>query len=468
MSRIRRTQKQYAEDLTLNYVKGVKKSKVKSPVRRKTPEQLAKMQEGKRLRKEDFGQFLLNKIFKESESRRKKRGKKKANLATLETQPNLFNSYEEFLEVYPNEEACLKAFAATRLNSDGKLTCPNCRIETTVYKFKGAERFKCKACNKPYTITSGTVLHKCKIPMKKVFKLMYMESEFRNGLTVEKAAEIINIPVKTAFLILNKLRQYGFMQSLNIAADSVAVIDTMASGGNNINRKDHAKLTHKESLNRQKQVLVIKTKDGISRAIVLKSRDAEDITKIIQGIVGQGSTIHTDEGTEFMGIANVFRYTVPTETHSAPIQIKFNERIKYAGKDIPVIVKSKKMGEYNNMPVLVNSVYNHITANHSAGDHGQGDAESLNSILKQGIMYHCNCFTLDNFQLYLNFLVFHANYSHLTTCQRFMMVLKNLGTLQLESSNKPKQVRRRSTWLKLKKLEFAAKLQAANVKTETV
>lgn len=454
----KRTQKQYADDLLKNYVSGVPKSKVRKPRRKKTVEQKARMDANKALRKENFGEYLSNKVLREMASRERAREKKKANKALLEKEPNLFNNYDEFLQVYPTNEICLKAFAGTRLNADGKLSCPHCRMDTTVYTCKGNTDFLCKACNRPYSITVGTPFHNCKIPMLNIFKLMYFETEFKHGLTVEKAADIIGISVKSAYELLNKLRKYGFIQSSYIPPNSVVIIDTMASGGNNINRQDHNKLTHEESLARQKQVLVIKTKDGkFSIAISIAGRTAKEITAIIKSIVGIHAIIHTDEGTEFAGLSKVFYFKAATDKNGEPVPVKFDDLKKFAGTKIPVIVYDERMEENNGVPVLVFNYYTHLTANHSAGDHGEGAAESLNSILKQGIMYHCNCFTKENFQLFLNFLAFHAQHSHLTACQRFLIVLNNLGKLQ-DIKNEPKKpIRRRSIWLQLQREKFAAK-----------
>lgn len=392
----------------------------KKPPKKKTPEQLARMEAGKKARKANFPQFLGLKICKESNTRKTAREKKKTNQLKLVDRPNEFNNYDEFMRIYHNNEVCKKDFERTQLKLNGLPGCPRCNKETKVTKIKTRPRYYCKGCKRQFSITTGTVFFKMKLPRQKFYKLMFHENDDRNGQTYEKIAERLNVPIYTGYLAAKKFRATGFDQKLfRIFSGSEVVVDTLSSGGLNSNRPDHKKLTTEECFAAQKHAVAIKAKNGNARVMATLSREIKEVQPVITGIVGNGSVVHSDEGTEFAGL----------------------EKLTYIDKD--GITKPK---------------YICIKANHSAGDHGQGDAESLIGDVKQFIENHSNNVSKGNFQLSLNHRVFHGNTKHLTTCQKFKLSLANLGR-----HDKPqfenKKVRRRSTFAKIARIKYASLLE---------
>ncbi len=59
-------------------------------------------------------------------------------------------------------------FAAIRwADTDGKAVCPHCKCPTcyTARRPSGALRFRCKACRKDFSLTSGTLFAFHKLPL---------------------------------------------------------------------------------------------------------------------------------------------------------------------------------------------------------------------------------------------------------------------------------------------------------------
>jgi transposase-like protein len=68
-----------------------------------------------------------------------------------------------------SDEEAEAAFCRIRWGqTDGKPVCPNCRCEI-VYncrKTNGAPRWRCKACRKDFSVTSGTLFAFHKMPLR--------------------------------------------------------------------------------------------------------------------------------------------------------------------------------------------------------------------------------------------------------------------------------------------------------------
>src|ERR1700680_1966940 len=68
-----------------------------------------------------------------------------------------------------SDEQAERAFVRLRwADNDGNVYCPHCG-RTIVYSCRrpnGAPRWRCKACRKDFSVTSGTLFHAHKMPLK--------------------------------------------------------------------------------------------------------------------------------------------------------------------------------------------------------------------------------------------------------------------------------------------------------------
>lgn len=421
-----------------DFIKGKKtgkKGKAPQPTYQKTPEQKTKMEAGKAARKADFAKFLGMKICRESNSRKVARERIKDNAIKLLDKPNEYNNYDQYVRIYHNDTVCKEHFARSLYKLNGLPGCPRCKKETKVTKQKNRPGYYCNGCKRQFSITTGTVLFKMKLSYQKFYKLKYYESDDRNGVTYQKMATDLNVPIYTAFLALKKFRAAGMDQSIFfIPSGSDVVADTFSFAGLNSNRPDHLKQpTKKDAHALHKQGVVAVAKGGNARAMAIDNRDQDNVEKAIVPVIGEGSTFRSDEGGEFAGMP-----TIPcTDKDGNPITDKDGNTI-------------------NKYPVC-------ITYNHKAGDHGDGTAESYIAQIKNFLFNHGNNVSKANMQYSLNTRTFHHNTRHLTTCQREKLASANLVRRRDKPvyENKPARARRRSTFAKHARKVYAPLLEQA-------
>ena len=70
----------------------------------------------------------------------------------------------ELSQTYDTEEKCLRLLESLRW-ADGP-TCPRCE-SSTAYKIKNRRVFECGDCRHQYSATSGTIMHRSRLPLPK-------------------------------------------------------------------------------------------------------------------------------------------------------------------------------------------------------------------------------------------------------------------------------------------------------------
>lgn len=163
------------------------------------------------------------------------------------------------------------------LNNDQKVLCPHCQNDD-IYghgTYKGRRRYKCKQCNRTFNDFTGTAIS----GIKKVDKFQeYLELTL-NSLTIRKAANILELNVKTIFDWRHKL--LSSLTSINGTAFSGIVecddkqVDINMKGQRNIERK-----AYKRSSDRKIKRGVSNDKVSIMVAADRKGNTAMKVAKI--------------------------------------------------------------------------------------------------------------------------------------------------------------------------------------------
>ena len=110
-------------------------------------------------------------------------------------------SFEEFREIYPNDEACL-AFVR-ELKSTQPFECPTCHTHE-YYDMNGAHFRRCRKCGYRESVTVNTVFHRLKFPIVKAFYILYLVSTGRE-LTVDELSSLISLRRETCWSFRNRV-----------------------------------------------------------------------------------------------------------------------------------------------------------------------------------------------------------------------------------------------------------------------
>src|SRR3954454_12837477 len=199
------------------------------------------------------------------------------------------------------EEEARQLFRTLRWHATGgDPVCPACGC-LAVYEYRCRPLWKCKACNKQFSVTSGTIFHSRKLPMRDYLMAI---SLFVNGVKGKSALELgrdLDVSYKTAYVLAHKLRAaMGADQDKGVAKGEVE-IDGAYFGGyvkpanHKENRRDR-RLAKNQS-GRGGFVVIMRERNGRTSPFVVKAED--EAVPTIKKRVAMGSTVYADDASHW-------------------------------------------------------------------------------------------------------------------------------------------------------------------------
>lgn len=106
-----------------------------------------------------------------------------------------------------SEEEAHNAFQTIRwVESGGRPVCPYCNCDAC-YTFKARRIFKCKACLKQFSVTSGTIFASRKLPIRDYLLAIAIFVNGAKGHSALQLSRDLDVQYKTAFVLAHKLRE---------------------------------------------------------------------------------------------------------------------------------------------------------------------------------------------------------------------------------------------------------------------
>jgi len=155
--------------------------------------------------------------------------------------------------------------------NDGKAFCPHCGCPT-VYSCRrpnGAPRWRCKACRKDFSVTSGTLFADHKLPLKAYLLAIAIFCNEVKGKSMLAMSRDLGVQYKTSFVLAHKMREAMAteVRTQPIGGEGKrAEIDGGYFGGyvkpanRRENRRDRRLRQHQSG--KRKVVVVIRERDG--------------------------------------------------------------------------------------------------------------------------------------------------------------------------------------------------------------
>lgn len=190
--------------------------------------------------------------------------------------------------------------------TDGKPVCPHCECPT-VYECRrpnGAPRWRCKACRKDFTVTSGTLFAFHKMPLRSYLAAIVIFCNEVKGKSALALSRDLDCQYKTAFVLAHKLREAmaSEMKGRIVGgAGRVAEVDGGYFGGYvkpaNLreNRRDRRLLRNQTG--KRKCVVVVRERGGKTLPAVFPTEAAA--LAFIQSRVAPGTTLQADEAVSW-------------------------------------------------------------------------------------------------------------------------------------------------------------------------
>ncbi len=187
-------------------------------------------------------------------------------------------------------------------DTDGAPVCPACG-GLDAYECRrtsGANRFRCKACRKDFTITSGTIFASHKLPLRGYLAAIAIFCNEVKGKSALALSRDLGLSYKTAFVLAHKLREAMAeeLRGRTVGGEGkVAEVDGGHFGGYvrpaNIREKRKDRRYSANQTGKRKAVVIIRERGGNSIPAVFKMEG--DAIRFIQSRIKPGTIVNADE-----------------------------------------------------------------------------------------------------------------------------------------------------------------------------
>jgi transposase-like protein len=209
-----------------------------------------------------------------------------------------------------SDAAAETVFAKLRwADTDGAPVCPICGA-LDAYDCRrpnGAPRFRCRACGKDFSITSGTLFASHKLPLRMYLAAIAIFVNEVKGKSMLAMSRDLGLSYKSAFVLCHKMREAmaAEMRGRTLGGEGkVAEVDGGYFGGyvKPANRKENRvdrRLSENQS-GKRKVVVIIRERDGNSLPAVFRSEAAA--VGFIRSHVKPGTVVNADEASSWDGL----------------------------------------------------------------------------------------------------------------------------------------------------------------------
>src|SRR6478672_12569493 len=202
-----------------------------------------------------------------------------------------------------SDEEAERVFMRLRwADNGGNAYCSHCGC-TTIYMARrpsGSARWRCKACRKDFSVTSGTLFAFHKMPLRSYLMAIAIFANEVKGKSMLALSRDLGTQYKTAFVLAHKMREAmaSDLRGINVGGKGrKAEIDGAYFGGyvkpaNHVENRRDRRLRQNQS-GKRKTVVVIRERDGKTLPGVFASEGAA--VNFIRTRIARGTTVYADE-----------------------------------------------------------------------------------------------------------------------------------------------------------------------------
>jgi transposase-like protein len=187
-------------------------------------------------------------------------------------------------------------------DSDGNPVCPHCgcQIVWDCRKANGAPRWRCKACRKSFSVTSGTIFASAKLPLRDYLAAIAIFVNEVKGKAALALSRDLGVQYKTAFVLAHKIREAmaSELKGMQVGGEGKTVETDGGYFGGYVKPANHKENRRDRRLARNQNgkrrvVVVVRERGGRTLPAVFRTEAAA--TDWIKARVRKDSKIMADE-----------------------------------------------------------------------------------------------------------------------------------------------------------------------------
>lgn len=129
------------------------------------------------------------------------------------------------------EAAAYRQFCRLRWpETDGGPVCPECGC-IEAYSLTSRRRFKCTACHRQFSVTSGTIFASRKLSFVDLLGAICLFVNASKGMSAVQLSRDLNVQYKTAFVRMHKLREAMAVETADTKLSNTVEVDGAYFGG---------------------------------------------------------------------------------------------------------------------------------------------------------------------------------------------------------------------------------------------
>lgn len=208
----------------------------------------------------------------------------------------------EFVTRFSTEEACEELLRRWKYASARGFCCPACGHEAA-WHIETRHLDECRACGRQTSLTSGTVFHGTRKPLRLWFLAMYLMTSSKRGISAVELGRQVGISYPTAWAWLHKLRSAMGRRSCSLLGGTVEVDESYKSGvapGKQGRTAPHDRVLVGAALEAPR------TRKGLGRVRLklLDDASSRSLHDFVANTIAPGSYLVTDAWRGYSGVGN--------------------------------------------------------------------------------------------------------------------------------------------------------------------